>query len=147
MEDKTGMTEPLVSDEQINAGRAQYKKLRLLSANEAEAEAGAEGHTQGCVAIALIYEAERSKDKARIASLSAEVKAMMEAGQRTRDMLNDLRIKQQQMLDQWAEGSPEKQAELWRMLHSDRVDCVDAVWAWDTATASLDTPTPTPPNK
>lgn len=59
---------------------------------------------------------------------------LVEAGERIRDMLNDLRIKQQQMLDQWAEGSPAKQADLWRRLHENRADCVEAVMAWDAMT-------------
>ena len=68
--------EPLVTDAQINDGRAMYKKLRLLSVGEAEAEAGAEGHTQGCVAIVHIYEKDRRANLSRIAELEAQLEAL-----------------------------------------------------------------------
>jgi hypothetical protein len=113
MEDKTGRTDPLVTE----AAAREYIEGWNGSID------GDWRNTPEC----KMYEYTRDAYEARIASLSAQVKAMREAGSAMRKEL-DYKASFDRMFNDKFPGT----AEL-------------LVAAWDTATKSLDTPTR--PNK
>ena len=78
-----------------------------------------------------LKEAERQEQT--IADLRARVEAMQKAGGAMRDKLAQLRMRQYQMMSQWAEASEEKKKELWSRLHERTDQYLDAIETWDAA--------------
>ena len=64
-----------------------------------------------------------------------DIAEVIAAGDAVKEKLGQLRIRQYQVMTQWAEASEEKRVELWRRLHERTDQYLDAMEAWTTATA------------